>query len=171
MAPQSKATRGGAGRGMVRRSSAKQGTARMNAGGATYSSGGSAYAPGGAVIRSPAGVGIAPPMGGALGRLGARPQGVPMRGGPPMRRPMPMPGPGGLGGALLGARAAPAPTRPPMVADPGIALHMPAQAAYKGPITGAMGAARGGSIGARKVAKQEVARHVRTAPPRGHGVR
>ena len=31
--------------------------------------------------------------------------------------------------------------------------------------------ARGGSIGARTVAKQEVAKHVRTAPPRGHGVR
>jgi hypothetical protein len=34
-----------------------------------------------------------------------------------------------------------------------------------------MGRAGGGTVPMRKVAKQEVAKHVRTAPPRGHGVK
>ena len=93
---------------------------RKNAGGAMY-------APGGAV--APPAFGGAPPMGGALGRLAMRPQGLPGRGGPPMRRPIAIPGPAPL------ARAG------------------------------------GGTVPMRKVAKQEVAKHVRTAPPRGHGVR
>jgi hypothetical protein len=87
--------------------------------------GGAMYAPGGAVAPPMLG---APQMG-ALGRLAARPAGLPSRGGPPMRRPMGLPGP------------------------------MP------------LARAGGGTVPMRKVAKQEVAKHVRTAPPRGHGVR
>jgi hypothetical protein len=90
-----------------------------------YNAGGATYAPGGAVI--PQMGGMAPQ--GALGRLAMRPTGLPGRQGPPMRRPMPMPGPSPL------MRAA------------------------------------GGPVGMRTVAKQEVAKHVRTPPPRGHGVR
>ncbi len=94
---------------------------RKNAGGAMY-------APGGPVAPPMLG-GPPPQMGGALGRLAMRPQGLPARLGMPMRRPMPMPGPSPL------ARAG------------------------------------GGKVPMRKVAKQEVAKHVRTAPPRGHGVK
>ena len=94
---------------------------RKNAGGAMY-------APGGAVAPPMLG-GPPPQMGGALGRMAMRPQGLPVRQAPPMRRPMPMPGPAPLGRA------------------------------------------KGGTVPARKVAKQEVAKHERKAPPRGHGVR
>lgn len=97
---------------------------RKNAGGAMY-------APGGLVAPPrpvpPTMTGNAPQ--GALGRLAMRPQGLPVRQAPPMRRPMAMPGPSPL------TRAA------------------------------------GGSTPMRKVAQQAVAKHVRTAPPRGHGVR
>lgn len=94
---------------------------RKNAGGAMY-------APGGAV--APPAMGMSQPaMGSALGRLAMRPQGLPGREGPPMRRPIAIPRPGPL------ARAG------------------------------------GGKVPMRAVAKQEVAKHVRTAPPRGHGVK
>lgn len=93
---------------------------RKNAGGAMY-------APGGAVMGNPQ-MGGAAPLG-ALGRLAARPQGLPVRPGMPMRRPGVLPGP-----------------QPVM-------------------------RARGGPVGERKVARQEVAKHERKAPPRGHGVK
>lgn len=136
---------------------------RKNAGGAMY-------APGGPVARPMMGnpqMGGAP-LGGALGQLAARPRGLPMRGAPPMRHAMPMPGSRPM---LGGAPAAPA-------GGGGLQLHpsmpqaqMSAQPVYRGPLTGSAAMARGGPVGARKVAKQEVAKHVRTAPPRGHGVR
>lgn len=100
------------------------GPVHKNAGGALYGGGGatSKMALGGVPM------GGTPAMG-ALGRLAARPAGLPTRGGPPMRRPMGLPGPAPL-----------------MRAE-------------------------GGGVPMRKIAKQEVAKHVRTAPPRGHGVR
>lgn len=106
--------------------------------------GGAMYAPGGAVIAPPAMTGAAPM--GALGRMGARPSGLPMRPQVPMRHPMPMLGPAPMAGAT-----------PPVGASTSGALPMMR--------------ARGGTVGMRGVAKQEVAKHVRTAPPRGHGVR
>lgn len=87
--------------------------------------GGAMYAPGGAV--APPSMGMAQP--GALGRLAMRPQGLPGRGGPSMRRPIAIPGPSPL------ARAG------------------------------------GGKVPMRAVAKQEVGKHERKAPPRGHGVK
>lgn len=49
--------------------------------------------------------------------------------------------------------------------------QLPAQPTYSGPLTARAAMARGGKVGMRGVAKQEVAKHVRTAPPRGHGVK
>lgn len=97
---------------------------KKNAGGALYAAGGttSKLAIGGVPMGGT-------PAVGALGRLAMRPQGLPVRPGLPMRRPMALPGP-----------------QPLM-------------------------RAKGGTVGMRAVAKQEVAKHVRTAPPRGHGVR
>lgn len=92
--------------------------------------GGALYAPGGLVAPravAPTMAGNAPQ--GALSRLAMRPQGLPMRAAPPMRRPTAMPGPSPL------MRAA------------------------------------GGTIPVRAIAQQEVAKHVRRPPPRGHGVR
>lgn len=98
-------------------------TRKKNAGGALYAKGGSTKLALGGV---PA---VATPAAGVMGRLGVKPPGLPARGGPPMRRPMTLPGPSPL------MRA------------------------------------KGGSTSMRRVAKQEVERHVRTAPPRGHGVK
>lgn len=110
---------------------------KKNAGGALYAVGGEVVgrrdgrATGGTINKLA--VGGVPMQGtpatGALGRLALRPQGLPARQGPALRRPVPMPGP---------------------------------QPAMR---------AKGGEVGMRKVAKQEVAKHVRMAPPRGHGVR
>lgn len=69
--------------------------------------GGALYAPGGGVPRPvprPM-VGGGAPIGGALGQLAARPQGLPVRPGLPMRRPMPMPGPQPVVRAARGGRA------------------------------------------------------------------
>lgn len=139
---------------------------RKNAGGAMY-------APGGPVARPMMGnpqMGGAP-LGGALGQLAARPRGLPMRGAPPLRHAMPMPGPRPMLGGAPAATAATA-------GGGGLQLHpsmpqaqMSAQPVYRGPLTGSAAMARGGPVGARKVAKQEVAKHERKAPPRGHGVR
>lgn len=99
--------------------------------------GGALYAPGGAVARPPVAMG-GPQALGALGRLAARPQGLPVRTGLPMRRPMPMPGP------------------QPIVRARGGGVH--SDAAQDRPMM-------------QRIAKQAVGKHVRTAPPKGHGVR
>jgi hypothetical protein len=97
--------------------------------------GGAMYAPGGPVVGMAPQMGamarpaLPPGAGGASGPLQRRPTGLPVRAGPPMRRPMVMPGP-----------------QPLMRAE-------------------------GGTVPMRKVARQEVAKHVRRPPPRGHGVR
>jgi hypothetical protein len=102
--------------------------------------GGALYAPGGPVSKSA--LGGVPLPGGApmagLARLAMRPQGLPMRGGPPIRRAMPMPGPAPLARAQGG----------PVHSD----------AAQDRPMM-------------ERIAKQAVGKHVRTAPPRGHGVK
>lgn len=94
---------------------------RKNAGGALY-------APGGAVSK-PAMGGVplgGTPATGALGRLAARPQGLPVRPALPMRRPMGLPGP-----------------QPIM-------------------------RAKGGDVPMRKIAKEEVRKHVGYPTPKGH---
>lgn len=52
-------------------------------------------------------------------------------------------------------------------ARPGVPMRRPVALPGPQPLM----RARGGKVGMRGVAKQEVAKHVRTAPPRGHGVR
>lgn len=103
---------------------------RKNAGGAMYAPGGPVVAPAVRPVATAPAVGGARPMAGTLGQLAARaPQGMPVRQGLPMRRPMAMPGP-----------------QPVM-------------------------RAQGGPVGMRKVAKQEVQKHVHTPKPRGHGIK
>lgn len=67
------------------------GKVRKNAGGALYATGGTInkLAMGGIPMSGT-------PAVGALGRMALRPQGLPMRAGPALRRPMPMPGPSPL---------------------------------------------------------------------------
>jgi hypothetical protein len=70
---------------------------KKNAGGALYATGGTInkLALGGVPMSGT-------PAAGALGRLAMRPQGLPTRAGPALRRPMPMPGPSPLARAKGG---------------------------------------------------------------------
>jgi len=76
---------------------------------------------------------------------------------PPMVNAMP---PGGLGGRM-GMRPQGLPARP----------QLPMRHPLPMPGPGPLARAGGGPVPARRIAKQEVAKHVRTAPPRGHGVK